>query len=441
MPARITLVSAIFLVTASMLGSGILTTTGSILSLVKSPGAVVAVWLLAGLHAVVGAYCYGLIVRRMPLNGGEASILRTYFSPALGEIAGWVSFVVGFAASNAASAIGFSAYLEKACAGWGLGGRMAAGGAIFVVTLMHSVAGPFGLRLQTGMAVLKFALLGLLSVWAFMQRVPASAATATVSGGPWETASFGPAWGLAIMFSMFAYLGWSAAIYSAGETRQASRTVPKAMLLGSVIVLLLYAAVNAALLKHIPLSELAQEKAVIELLVRKLFGEGASRLFAGIVSFALLSSLGASAFLGPRVLHTMLGWYRREQKTLETPKSNAADSSPAVPALIVWAQAALSIGMILSGTFEQILTVTGFLLGVFPILSVLGLYTAHANSPEPVPGFARWITGPLFVAGSSLILILGALERPREMGVATFVVFVLFVLRRKAMDSVANASS
>lgn len=432
MPPRISLTSAIFLVTASMLGSGILTTTGSILSLVKSPQAVMTVWLLAGLHAVVGAYCYGLIVRRMPLNGGEASILKTYFSPALGEIAGWVSFVVGFAASNAASAIGFSAYFEKALGASEFGGRWAAVAAILAVTLMHSVAGPSGMKLQTAMAFLKFALLGLLSVWAFLHAAPPAGAP---TEGHWETAAFGPAWGLAIMFSMFAYLGWSAAMYSAAETKDTERTVPKAMLAGTLIVLALYALVNLAVLKHVPLAELAKEKAVIELLVRKLFGEDASRLFAGVVSFALLSSLGASAFLGPRVLHTMLGWYRRERESVENPQQ-----PPAIPPFLVWVQALLSIAMILSGTFEQILTVTGFLLGLFPVLAVLGLYTAKANAPQPVSTMARGVAAPLFVAGSLLILFLGAMERPAEMGVATLIVLVIFLVRRKASDSVSSPS-
>ncbi len=412
-----------------MLGSGILTTTGSILGLVKSPGAVMLVWFVAGAHAVLGAYCYGIIVRRIPANGGEASILRAYFSPALGEIAGWVSFIVGFAASNAASAIGFGVYLEKV-GGARLhtftAGKGAALCAILLVTLLHSFTGPLGIRIQTGMAALKFAMLGGLTLWG-LSHATAGISAAEAPAPP--AAAFGPAWGLAIMFSMFAYLGWSAAIYSAAETREARRTVPKAMLVGTLTVVLLYAGVNLALLKHIPLPELGVEKAVIELLVRKLFGGEASSVFSAIVAFALLSSLGASAFLGPRVLQSMLSWYRSPDAP-----SRAKDSlqPPMVRPGVVWLQALLSICMILSGTFEQILTVTGFLLGIFPLLAVLGLYTPAANHPEKVSAAARWVAAPVFLAGSFLILILGALEKPVEMGVATAALTVIFLLRHQA---------
>ena len=105
MRASLNTLSATFLVVASMLGTGILTTTGIILSKVKAPGAVVALWVVGGVLAWFGAYCYGVIAKKLPKNGGEAVILREFFSPLLGEVAGWTSFVVGFAASNAATSI------------------------------------------------------------------------------------------------------------------------------------------------------------------------------------------------------------------------------------------------------------------------------------------------------------------------------------------------
>ena len=428
MPPSLSLLAATFLVVASMLGSGILTTSGAILNLVKSPDAAMTVWLIAGAHAVLGAYCYGIIARRMPENGGEASILRNFLTPALGEIAGWVSFIVGFAASNAASAIGFAAYLQKAAPGLGVTGKWAGLSSILLVTLLHSISGPVGIRIQTGLAMVKFSLLSGLTVWGLTQITTLAPSTTPAMAA----APFGSPWGLAIMFSMFAYLGWSAAIYSAAETRDAPRNVPRAMLLGTLIVLTLYLGVNLALLRHIPLSELAGEKAVLELLVHKLFGQQAAQWFAAIVAFALLSSLGASAFLGPRVLDTMLNWYRVKRPEADRQQTSLANRR--VPASLVWLQAALSIAMILSGTFEQILTVTGFLLGIFPMLAVLSLYTAKANSPLKVSKFAKCLAAPVFIGGSLLILVLGAKESPKEMATASVVILLIFLMRRKSQS-------
>jgi APA family basic amino acid/polyamine antiporter len=280
--------------------------------------------------------------------------------------------------------------------------------------------------MQTAMAALKFLMLASVTVWALSQ---APSELVSTPGEYWNAVAFGPGWGLAIMFSMFAYLGWSAAIYSAAETHEPRITVPRAMLLGTGIVLLLYLGVNVALLKHIALGEIAKEKAVLELLVRKLFGGGASRAFAGLVSFALLSSMGASAFLGPRVLHTMLLWSR------PACTESSERELPEVSWKLIWIQALLSMAMILSGTFEQILTVTGFLLGIFPILAVLTLYTARANRDVRVPFRARCFAIPVFIAGSLLILVLGAIERPLEMAVASGVVFLIVLIKHQLARS------
>jgi APA family basic amino acid/polyamine antiporter len=413
---KIAFSAALFLTTASMLGSGILTTTGSILNMVRSPNAVLLVWLIAGVHSLLGALCYGSIVRRLPDSGGEATILRTFFNAPLGELAGWVSFVVGFAASNAVSAIGFASYLAKALPETAPHSNLAAASAILVVSALHSFTGPAGMRIQTVMAAAKFLLLASLALFGLFHAAPLDQ---PISPAFTTALPFGPTWGTAIMFAMFAYLGWSAAIYSAGETEKASTSVPKAMVLGTTIVLGLYLAINHVLLKHIPLGPLAESRAVVELLVRHLFGEHTATLFASIVAFALLSSLGASAFLGPRVLNTMLGWYRSPQR----------DSKPATgPSWVVWLQGALTIGLILTGTFGQILTFTGFLLGVFPMLSVIGLYTRKAAQTEPVHPAIRYLAAPVFLLGSTLILALSIIDSPiLTLGALTLVATALAV--------------
>ena len=385
--------------------------------MVRSPDAVLLVWLIAGIHAILGALCYGAIVRRIPDSGGEASILRTFFNAPLGELAGWVSFIVGFAASNAVSAIGFASYLAKALPNTVPHSSLAAASAILLVSTLHSFAGPAGMRVQTAMAAAKFLLLASLALFGIFHAAPATQSIDSAFATP---LAFGPAWGTAIMFAMFAYLGWSAAIYSAGETERASTSVPKAMAVGTSIVLILYLCINHVLLKHIPLGALAESRAVVELLVRHLFGDQTATLFASVVAFALLSSLGASAFLGPRVLHTMLGWYRKNPDKLNT-----------VPAWVVWLQGALTIGLILTGTFGQILTFTGFLLGVFPMLSVLGLYTKNASQTEPVHPAIRYLAAPVFLLGSALILALSIADSPKlTLGALTLVVVALIVRLR-----------
>ena len=140
-----------------------------------------------------------------------------------------------------------------------------------------------------------------------------------------------------------------------------------------------------------------------------------------LVAFALLSSLGVSAFLGPRVLATMLGWFG---------KASSEEGAPAVVTpRLVWLQAGLSITMVLTGSFVQILTVMGFLLGLFPILCVLGLYRRSCDLEGRPLMLVRYVFAPLFVGVSTVVLVLGAVQSPHEVGIALALVGLFFLAR------------
>lgn len=421
MPIRLNSLTATFLVVASMLGTGILTTTGMIMSLVKTPSAVILLWALGGLLAWFGAYCYGEIIKCVPKNGGEAVILKEFFSPALGEAAGWTSFVVGFAASNAATSIALSAYLSEAAPNLGVPSQVVACSVLILVTALHSVLGPAGLRIQTGLAAIKFSLLACLAIYGLFLATPNPAVQLAAESST-VTTSFGADWGVAMMLVMFAYSGWNAAIYAAGETHNPGRTVRRAMIIGTAITLVLYVSINLALLRHLPPAEIEGVIPIISVLVKSLFGSQASVWFSGLVAVALLSSLGASAFLGPRVLAAMLAWFRGEAAT----EGKTAYVSPK----LIWLQGGISIFMVVTGTFEQILTIMGFLLGLFPILCVFALYRVVVVSGGRAPAVARYFFGPLFIMSMSGILCLGAMQRPTEVSIAIAMVAVFLILRR-----------
>ena len=417
--------SAIFLIVASMLGTGILTTTGIIVSLVKTPGAVIAVWVLGGILAWIGAWCYGELARRMPRNGGEATILRELYTPTLGELAGWTSFVVAFSAGNAATSLALADYLQQAWPGLGLPPLLVACLALLLVTILHGVLGVLGLRIQTALAATKFGLLACLATYGLFLAAPAMS-TSTVAPehatALRQPADLGAPWGLAMMMVMFAYSGWNAAIYVAGEIHDPQRNVRRAMMMGTTIVMVLYVAINAALLMHLPVEDVDGVIPVVALLVKQLFGAPAAAVFSGLVAFALLSSLGVSAFLGPRVLATMLGWSGRN------PDEKQA-AAMAVPARLVWLQGGLSVFMVLSGSFVQILTVMGFLLGLFPILCVLGLYRDDRGLDGRSLLLTRYVYAPLFAGVSTVVLVLGAQQSPREVGIALALIGLFFLAR------------
>ena len=118
------LTSATALVVATMVGSGVFSTSGLLLAQLHSPWRVLAVWAAGGVIAALGALSYGALARRIPESGGEYIFLSRTLHPAAGYVAGWISLIVGFSAPLAATSFALGEYLK----GWLPGAPPAATG-------------------------------------------------------------------------------------------------------------------------------------------------------------------------------------------------------------------------------------------------------------------------------------------------------------------------
>jgi APA family basic amino acid/polyamine antiporter len=393
------LIHAIFIVVASMLGTGILTTTGLMASRLGGAWEILAVWGTGALLALTGAICYGAIIRRRPVSGGEATLIAAFYYPSWGYLTAILSFLVGFAASNSAASMALAAYLMAGAGmveshAFGLGfGKLVAVCAILLMTVVHAQIRSHSMRIQTLLAMLKFLLLLGVAVYGFFHIDWRSGPLTQAS---WQGASL-DGWTLCLLFSVFAYSGWNAAIYSASEFHQPAHTVPRAMLVGSGIVITLYLLLNVAILGNLQIGEISGVEAIVARLVEQLFGSGTSRLFSLLIAIVLLSSIGVSSFAGPRVLHGIM----TSRQTGDAPVGP-------VPAKLLWIQAGVSILLILTGSFEQVMSLMGVFLGIAPVLTVLGIYRTRWNEPE-YPWFIRYLAAPIFIGFSSVIILISLL--------------------------------
>jgi APA family basic amino acid/polyamine antiporter len=393
------LIHAIFIVVASMLGTGILTTTGLMATRLGGAFEILLVWVMGALLALTGAACYGAIMRRNPVSGGEATLIATFYYPSWGYLTAILSFLVGFAASNAAASMALAAYFmtgsginELHMFGFSIS-KILAIAAIILMTLVHAQIKNHSMRIQTLLAFLKFLLLLGVAVYGFFHINWRVSPLTTTS---WQGASL-DGWTLCLLFSVFTYSGWNAAIYSASEFHHPARTVPLAMLIGTGIVVLLYLLLNVAILGNLHSSEISGVEAVVARLVEQMFGTEASRIFALLISIVLLSSIGASSFAGPRVLHSIM----------QSRRGGDIPASP-VPAKLLWIQAGASILLVLTGSFEQVMSLMGVFLGIAPVLTVLGIYRRKWNEAEHHP-FIRYGAAPLFIGFSSVIILISLL--------------------------------
>jgi APA family basic amino acid/polyamine antiporter len=211
-----------------------------------------------------------------------------------------------------------------------------------------------------------------------------SGAQAITAGGEFWAAPRWSAHAGALLFVMFAYSGWNAAAYLSEEVERPERNLPRALLLGTLTVTVLYLLLNLLLFAAVPARELRGVVPVVEVAAKRLFGSGAGAWLAALIGLVILASLSAYMLIGPRVYFAMA----RDGLFLRF----AARVHPrfGTPALSIVAQGVCAVVMILSGTFGQLLKYIGFALGIFPLLTVAGLLVLRRREPGRVRPFRVW---------------------------------------------------
>lgn len=423
------------IVIANIIGSGIFTTSGLLMSDLGNPLIMLALWAFGGIIALCGALAYGQLGAAMPDAGGEYAFLSKLYHPMFGFLSGWTSFIVGFSAPVAASAIGFSEYFMRACPQVFLGGDSAILKkilSIFVILLLtgiHMRGIEFGARIQNFLTISKVALIaclilcGLLlgsgSIQHFTQGSPFS-----FSFQGWKTL------GLSLMWVMFAYSGWNASTYVGSEILNPAKHVPQSLLFGTGVVMLLYMCVNVVFIYALAPEEMKGVISIGGLSMGRLFGPSMEAIFSLLISFALFSSMSAFIILGPRVCYAMAKdglFFRRLAQVHPRYK---------VPSRAIALQGVISVLMVaLSGTFDQILTVMGFALGIFPLFAVAGVFRLKSSgTTRAIFSGYPWAPVIYLVTGVSIIL-LSVLQRPAELLTATLSVLtgvpIYIYFRRK----------
>ncbi len=403
-PRTVGLAACAALVVANMVGTGIFTSLGFQVAEIPSRPAIMLLWVLGGVLALCGALCYAELSAALPRSGGEYHFLGKIYHPAVGFMAGIVSVVVGFAAPTALSAMAFGSYFQGVFPS--VSPLAASVAVVVIVTLVHLRDLRLSSIFQIFFTVLKIALVVFLAT-ALLSAPAAQPAPAAA----WNTYVLTAPFAVSLMFTLYAYSGWNAATYILGEVRTPDRVVPRALAAGTLVVMVLYLALNYAFLHAAPVERLAGELNVAQVAAEAVFGTGGGRLVAAVISLGLISAISAMIWAGPRVAMVIgedyprvFGWLR-------------VRTTAGIPASAVLAQSALTLVLLVTASFEQVLVYTQFALLACSFLAVLGLMVFRVTQPDwprpfRVPLYP--LTPLLFLAISGFALIYTATSRPAE---------------------------
>jgi APA family basic amino acid/polyamine antiporter len=415
------------IVVANMIGAGIFTTSGLLMAGLNDPVLMLSLWFIGGIIALCGALSYGELGAAMPGAGGEYLFLSKLYHPVFGFLSGWVSFIVGFSAPIAASAIGFSEYFCRAIPAIpafldteGIMDPVATKTllsvtVILVFSFIHYRGIKSGALIQNVLTILKVSLIVFLLLAGFLSG-KGDMANFTAGEGVTHGLAGWKTIGLSLMWIMFAYSGWNASTYLGAEIKNPAKTLPRSLILGTGIVMFLYLSINVLYIYGIKPDEMKGVISVGGLAMGNLFGRSADTLFSLLISFALFSSLSAFIIIGPRVYYSMAkdGLFFKSVSKIH-PRFQ-------VPSNSILLQCAMAVILTLSGTFEQVLTYMGFALGIFPVLTVVGVFRLRINDRQAIKMAGFPVTQIIYILTGVTILILAFLERPAESSIALLTV-------------------
>jgi APA family basic amino acid/polyamine antiporter len=410
---QLTLPSATALVVGQVIAVGIFLTPGSMIRALASPFWILITWGIMGGMAICGALCYGALAARFPRAGGGYVYLREIYGPRLAFLYGWKCFLVMDPGITAALATGLASYISYIVPLGDAGRRAVAIAAIVALALVHIAGVRPGTRVLTTLAGLKLVLISALIGLALASpagdwRHFVPFATRPPAAPPFATAIIG-----ALIGAFFSFGGWWEVTKIAGEVRDPTRTVPRALRLGLLAVTLVYILTTLAFIYVIPIAQVGAGEAFVAQVGAVLMGPSGGVAVATLVVICVLGSLAAVLMLGPRVYFAMA------RDGLFPAAAAAVHPRFGTPARAIAAQAVLASVLVALGTFDTIVAYFVFITVAFIALTVAGALVLTRRDPTfRVPGHP-W-PAVIFLSMVAVLLALLAMNNPLQavLGVA-----------------------
>ncbi len=394
--SRLSPFAATCMVIANMIGTGVFTSVGFQIAGLPSAPPVLALWLMGGLLSLCGALCYAELVAMMPRSGGEYHLLRECYHPIVGFMAGWISLVAGFAAPIALAASAFAKYAQA----FGAPGheQLLAAALVVVVAAINLGNDTILGRFLSGFTVMKVLLI--LAFIAGALFLPGGVHNDLLPKAGDAKLYASPAFAISLVYVMYAYEGWNGAVYVAGEVEEPQRHMPRALITGTIVVTVLYLAVNTVFLWRAPWAAMEGKPEAALIAAQSIFGDTGGKFMGFLIAFGLISTVVSMICAGSRV---------NERMGEDVPflKPLAYQNRRGVPVVSVLLVTATSLVMLLTQTFDEVLRYVECLLLSSSCLAVLGviwLRIRRPDAPRPfrVPLFPLT---PLLFAGMILYMI------------------------------------
>jgi basic amino acid/polyamine antiporter, APA family len=421
-------------VIGTVIGSGIFLVPGGVLRLAEGyAGPALLVWVVGGVLSLLGALAYGELGAMKPEAGGLYAYLRDAFGPATAFLYGWTFFVVIATGSAATLAVAAGSYLQQFVDLGPVGVKLSAVALLALVAAINIRSTRRSADVQNWSTAIKVGALLIMSVGLIAAR------RSFPTGAPFWPPSFTPSlasgMGLGMIGVLWAYEGWQYVTFSAGEALNPQRTFPRAIVIGTASLIIIYLFANAGYLAALGSEGVARSDRVAAEAMGAVLGPVAAKLIAAAILVSIFSATNGLTITAPRL------YYAMARDGLFFAKLAEVHPRFGTPALSIVAGTAWAMVLAASGTFEQLLTYVVFVGWIFYGLgaaSVFVLRHTEPAAPRPfrVPGYP-W-TPLLFIVAAAALVANTIATQPGRAAVGIGVVLlglpVYFIWRPRGKD-------
>jgi APA family basic amino acid/polyamine antiporter len=415
---------ATLLVMGNVLGSAIFLTTGIMAEQMPSPVLLLLVWFAGGLLTLAGGLTCAEMGTMYPRSGGWYVFLREAYGPVWGFLFGWAGMLVMLTGSVAAVAVGFAEYFSYFFPALGLdrifvsfplawgelrisAGQVVAAASIAVLGAINYIGVRFGNGFQAILTAIKVALLAAVPALAFILRPVDPQFAPVVSHVSDPLAAFG----VAMIAVMWAYSGWDYLSFASGEIKDPARTIPRALILGTLALTALYVLINLGYIFSLSMADMRGVLRIGERAVGAMIGAGGTAL---VVAGVMISTFGCNA---SSIIPISRVCFAMSADGLFLRSAAAVHPKYRTPHVSIVLTTAWSAFLTLTGTYEQLYTYVVFTALLFNVAGGIAIFKLRRSRPDVPRPYRTWgypLVPAVFVLSTAVLVINTLRERPVE---------------------------
>ena len=424
---HLSLTTAISLVVSSMIGTGVFTSLGYQLLDIQSGFSIIMLWFIGGVISLFGALSYSELASALPRSGGEYYLLSRILHPSIGLSAGIISATVGFSAPAVLAAIALANYLKPIFVNVNV--SILAATVIILLNILHSFSLGVGKSFQVWSTLLKlFTMILFIFAGIFFSDKQDISFSPRIED---LKIVLSPEFAVNLVWVSYAYAGWNSSVYVVGEIVKPNKNIFKSILIGTLLVAAFYVMLNYVFLVVSPIESLKGEIEIGYISSVILFGEKSAKLISILIGLLLLSTVSSYVYVGPRIIQA-IGEDYDKLSFLSKINQNGVPFNAFIIQLVI------SLGFILSSTFEEVVLYTGIILIITNSLTVCSLIYLRLKEPDLNRPYKVWgypFIPFIFIILNSWILVYTVILKPTEsiIGICLmiFSLGLFFVLKRE----------